>query len=187
MNITSDLVREFLHYDTETGVFTWRARDRKWFKNEASFKKWNTRRAGQRAGSEVRNRFGYARRSIRIFQRHFYEHHLAWIYMEGLPLPRQIDHINRDACDNRWVNLRPSSSEENHKNKSMNSRNTSGVNGVSWSRSLGKWRAEGCVRKKRKHIGYFGSLDEASRAVDRYLQENGFDPSHGKDPAPYMK
>ena len=42
------LVHELLHYDLETGHFTWKWRDRKWFKSEHDWKRWNTRYAVSR-------------------------------------------------------------------------------------------------------------------------------------------
>ncbi len=54
MDVTPEVVREFLHYNRNTGAFTWKKRDIKWFKSEHSWRKWNTKYAGQRAGSPFR-------------------------------------------------------------------------------------------------------------------------------------
>ena len=43
-----------------------------------------------------------------------------------------INHINRDGFDNRCFNLRDGSEGVNHKNKKLNTRNTSGYNGLSY-------------------------------------------------------
>jgi hypothetical protein len=56
----------------------------------------------------------------------------------------------------------------------MNSRirkdNRSGVKGVTLVRP-GKWRAEIKARKKRKHLGYFDSLEEAAAAIRKVREE----------------
>ena len=46
MELTTEIVRELLDYDQETGIFVWKVRERKWFNREQDFKRWNARFAG---------------------------------------------------------------------------------------------------------------------------------------------
>jgi hypothetical protein len=42
--------------------------------------------------------------------------------------------------------------------------NKTGVRGVSWCKSKGKWRAAIYVKNKQTHVGYFDTLEEAAVA-----------------------
>jgi hypothetical protein len=97
----------------------------------------------------------------------------------GEALPKQADHLNRDSLDNRWCNLAASSAKENMKNKSMFSNNTSGVTGVSWNKTAGKWQARVRLGGKQKYLGYFTDLGEAAEAVRAFREANGFSEGHG--------
>jgi hypothetical protein len=186
MEITPEIVRELLHYDPETGIFTWRRRDRKWFATGRGWSKWNTRYAGKAAGSiATRKSTGYQYRRIGIFDRDYIAHRLAWLYMVGDPIPEQIDHRNRDATDNRWENIRASDALANMHNQSRNKRNTSGASGVSWHAQGRKWCARCSLGGKYHHLGLFKDIEEASAAVQEFRLANGFDPAHGAEPAHY--
>lgn len=188
MEITPEIVRELLHYDPETGIFTWRERDHRWFKTGRDCRKWNSRYAGKRAGVVAQSsESGYRRRHISIFKRIIKEHHLAWLWMTDEPLPPQIDHRNRDATDNRWSNLRSSTSKKNSRNLSLSRRNTSRITGVSWHKFSGKWRAHCRINGRYRHIGYFDDIDDAAKAVSEFRAAHGFDPEHGAELAHYHR
>jgi hypothetical protein len=108
-------------------------------------------------------------------------HRLAWYFhYEHDPLGLQIDHINSDRLDNRIVNLRLASNQENNCNTLLRSTNSSGYKGVSWMKSYGKW--EGYIwRNYKKHtIGYFDTAKEAAVAVaEARAQLHGSFANHG--------
>lgn len=188
MELTQGLAKEFVFYDPETGIFTWNRRDSSWFKSDRYCSAWNSRFAGKRAGSLLtHNKWGYQFRQIAFVGIKIPEHRLAWVYMNGLPLPPQIDHINRDAKDNRWKNLRASSVEENLRNKSKYLNNTSGITGVSRVSGIKPWHAYPSAGGKKKHLGFFATIEEAERAVKMFHESNGFDPSHGTEIAKYHR
>ena len=87
--LTAERLRERLHYDAETGVFT-----RRFGSGHA--------RAGDMAGTV--HRTGYVR--ISIDGGKYTAHHLAWLYVHGVWPSDQIEHINRKRSDNRIANLR---------------------------------------------------------------------------------
>ena len=74
------------------------------------------------------------------------------------------DHINRNPLDNRKNNLRPANTTENAMNRSINSKNTSGVIGVSWHKRDEVWSAYINLNKKRISLGSFVNKNEAIQA-----------------------
>jgi len=185
--ITPEIIRELLHYEPSTGVFTWRERNRKWFASEGSCKSWNKRLAGSRAGHVWANEKGYQSRRIGVLGKSFLEHHLAWMYMTGKPAPDEIDHINQDATCNKWENLRASSRNQNTKNNSMRKNNTSGVNGVYWNKKNKKWQAYIGIKGRKRYLGLFAELDEAAMEAMESRAELGFSPIHGMQIARYHR
>ncbi len=77
------------------------------------------------------------------------------------------DHINGDPLDNRRSNLRSCTQSQNHMNKLKLSNNTSGYKGVFWHKTAKRWRAQITLNSKAKHLGYFGSPEEAHRAYNQ--------------------
>lgn len=117
---------------------------------------------------------------IQVDGRCYMAHRLAWIYEIGsIPEGMEIDHINHDKSDNRIENLRLITKENNLKNKSKYSSNSSGVNGVHWRKDKGKWQAKIRVNKKFIHLGYFNDIADAERARKKAEKEHGFHENHG--------
>lgn len=146
--ITAEYLRSILHYESETGIFTWKVSTSRNVK------------AGDVAGSQ--NGDGYMQ--IRVCSRSYLAHRLAWLYEHGEWPKDQIDHINRDRSDNRIENLREVTNKQNHQNRSKPSNNTSGHPGVSWDKRASKWRARIEHNQKQIHLGLFTDLEEALSA-----------------------
>lgn len=85
-------------------------------------------------------------------------------YLIDVPKELVVDHINGDRLDNRKSNLRICDRSQNQKNRIMQSNNSSGVSGVSQFKVNGKWMAYISINKKRKHLGYFETMEEAIKA-----------------------
>jgi hypothetical protein len=83
-----------------------------------------------------------------------------------------IDHINHKKYDNRKNNLRLVNKSQNAMNQSMSSANTSGITGVGWHKTKGKWRAYIKINYKQKELGYYNSFEEAKQA--RIQAENEY-------------
>jgi hypothetical protein len=154
--LTQERLKELLHYDPETGHFTWRVTR-------------NPRTApfDSRAGSP--NRKGYI--LIRIDGIRRLAHRLAFLYMTGGASPEFVDHINRVKDDNSWGNLRPATSRDNQGNVGVRSDNTSGHRGVTWHKRLGKWQAYGARDGRRIYLGYYTSLEEAAAVAQKWREE----------------
>lgn len=146
--LTAEQLREILHYDPDTGVFTRRVSTARNVK------------AGDVAGYS--NGDGY--RYISVQNRLYKAHRLAWLYHYGNWPKDQIDHINRNRSDNRISNLRDVTNKQNHQNRSKSSNNTSGHPGVSWHKQKSKWVARITHNQKLIHLGYFSILEDAVAA-----------------------
>ena len=146
--LTADTLRSILHYDPETGIFTWKVSTARNVK------------VGAVAGSV--NGGGYLQ--IMVLSRLYKAHRLAWFYMYGEWPKLNIDHINRNPSDNRQVNLRDVTQKQNGQNASKRSDNTSGCTGVSWHKQRSKWQAHIRHNHKLIHLGLFESLEDAIAA-----------------------
>jgi hypothetical protein len=136
--LTQSRLKELIHYDADTGVFT---------------------RNGKVAGT-IRSD-GY--RKICIDGQQFYAHRVAWLYVHGV-LPTYIDHIDRDPSNNKIANLRVVSRSENQHNRVKSRNNTSGYKGVTYFKRTGRWRAQIWAGNVNRYIGYFDTAEEASAA-----------------------
>ncbi len=146
--LTAECLRSVLHYDQETGIFTWKVSTSRRVK------------VGDVAGSQ--NGGGYLQISVQ--SRLQLAHRLAWLYIHGSWPKDQIDHINRIRTDNRISNLREVSHKQNMQNRSKPSTNTSGHTGVRWNKQRSKWQAYIMHNRKHLHLGYFSILEEAVAA-----------------------
>lgn len=170
--ITQEYLKECLHYEPETGIFTWKERPLHHFKKTNSrtniqiMNIWNGRNAHNIANS--RSVQGY----IKIFLdgKSYMAHRLAWLYMEGYFPEYEIDHINRIRHDNKWNNLRHVTTTCNMQNKNVSKNNKTGVNGVTYDTNTNKWRSRITVNKKVISLGRFNNFNEAVKA--RYEEEN---------------
>lgn len=145
-------IREHLHYDADTGIFTWIRIGR------------GRPPVGSRAGQLTAN--GY--RVIGFAGKLRSEGRLAWYFSYGSFPPKgmDIDHINRDPADNRLVNLRVATRSQNMANAKKRTRKggpASQYKGVSWQ---GAWRAAYQKDGQLKFLGYFTNEIDAARAYD---------------------
>lgn len=93
-------------------------------------------------------------------------HRVIMERMLGKPIPSnvEIDHINGNGLDNRRGNLRLASKSQNSKNRPLYANNTSGYKGVSWAKTVKKWRAEIRVNGQGIYLGIFDTPEEAHAA-----------------------
>lgn len=143
-----DDLKNILHYNPETGVFTWLC-DRG-----------GTAKEGTVAGTLSEK--GYIR--INIYGKIHAAHRLAFLYMLGVTPQHQIDHINRIRHDNRFSNLRVVTPIGNARNRSLSINNKTGVDGVSWDRQRGRFKVCIYVNNRCINIGRYLTLDKAKEA-----------------------
>jgi hypothetical protein len=82
-----------------------------------------------------------------------------------------VDHVNNDKLDNSVENLRWATNQENGRNATLSSKNTSGIKGVCWYKPYSKWCARIMINGKNKNIGYYTSIEEAKKARQEYANE----------------
>ncbi len=76
-----------------------------------------------------------------------------------------LDHIDGDKTDNRRINLRICTSQQNTFNQKLRKTNKSGYKGVYWSKEANRWRAQ--IRfNKSIYLGTFQSKEDAAKAYD---------------------
>lgn len=149
--LTQQELKDWLHYNPLTGVFTWIKND------DRSVHK------GARAGCRTER----GERSIGFKGKEYNAGRLAWLYMYG-KWPKRINHANGILDDDRITNLRNISYQEMQQSSKQYNTNTSGVTGVHWVKNAKKWAAY-ISDLGRIHLGYFENLDDA--VIARYFAE----------------
>ena len=152
--LTQTRLHHLLHYDPESGLFTW--------KNPQA----TNVKVGQVAGSVKSN--GYLQ--CQIDGKRYLVHRLAWLYMTGEWPENDIDHINRIKSDNRWENLRKVTRTINAQNlRKATSTSISGLLGAHKERD--RWSAKIRVNGRRVYLGRFDTPEEAHAAYVRAKRE----------------
>jgi len=82
------------------------------------------------------------------------------------PNDENPDHIDGNPLDNRKLNLRQCTQQQNTYNSKLSKNNTSGCKGVSWDKSKSKWSAKIKHNYKSIHLGRFKDKEKAVRAYD---------------------
>ena len=169
--IDQKTLKEILHYDPDTGVFTWKHRET----NGCPFvTAWNTRFAGLIAGSLTN--CGYLAISFRRhFKKRILAHRVAMIYMGETIGAKQVDHINGDRADNRYCNLRLVSPAMNSRN-AVTIGNESGFCGVYYDKRRLYWYV------KYGDNCWGGAYDTKDAAIAARLEINsrlGYTERHG--------
>jgi len=84
----------------------------------------------------------------------------CYLGLDIADLKVEVDHINRIKTDNRLVNLRLVTCQQNHFNL--------GAKGYCWNKRARKWQAQIRINGKNKHLGYYDHEEDAHQA---YLAE----------------
>ena len=148
---------EVLDYNPDTGIFI-------------------RKNTGRVTGTKIRS--GYLH--IRIDNIAYYAHRLAWLYMTEKWPENHIDHINHDKADNRFLNLREVTQQDNARNAKLHKENKSGVTGVGWYKPYSKWRSYIAVDAQHIYLGYFDDKFEAICARKSAENKYGFHENHGR-------
>ena len=81
-----------------------------------------------------------------------------------IPNAKMVDHKNQNRLDNRKSNLRSCDTKQNGQNRKTQKNNSSGVPGVGWKKSVGKWEARIWVNGKTISLGVFKDFQNAFKA-----------------------
>lgn len=156
--LTVERLRELLHYDPHTGVFTWRAKT-----SRAS-----RVRIGMVAGSVLPS----GGRIIEIEEKAHQAHRIAWLYMNGVWPAGDLDHRDCNKDNNAIGNLRLADDTHNAANKRLSKRSGTGFKGVSAIR-YGRFTARIMKHGVAYALGSFATAEEAhaayfAKAVELY-------------------
>lgn len=161
--ITQAELKELLHYDPETGVFTWKVN------------RGIRLLRGKKAGTI--KPYGYP--VVKVKGKDYLGHRLAFLYMVGEIPSGDVDHINGVRDDNRWCNLRKATRQQNAQNAKRRKDSPFGIPGVSLVRGK-RWRAVIRVNWKPIHLGYSDNFFEACCLRKAAELKYGFHENHGR-------
>lgn len=167
-NPTSEILRQLLIYEPDTGKLFWRERPVSFFNDTAgrtaehSCSCWNARYAGTEALA-CPDKDGYLHGGI--FGRLHKAHRVIWAMQTGEWPKGELDHEDTDRSNNRWGNIREATRSEQMQNQRLPESNSSGVKGVSWHKDRQKWQANITVNGRRKYLGLFDDLRLAEARV----------------------
>lgn len=154
-NMSQEQVKELYTYNPESGVF-----ERK------------GRYIGIRKDANNYLRAHYKGKSYSV-QR------LIWIYMTGNAPSGDIDHIDHDRSNNKWINLREVTRKQNMQNAKRSKASTSGFTGVTWCKQQSQWQAQIMIDGKCKKLGRFNSKIDAIAERIRANKHYDFHNNHG--------
>lgn len=152
MKAELDVFRDYLHYNPETGEFTWLKSPMRRVK------------VGSRAGCLS---IPSGRVQIKFKGKQYLAHQLAWLFTHGIWPVNVIDHIDGNPFNNAISNLRDVTQQINmHNQKRIAKHNKSGYRGVCWDSVNKSWRATITLDGKSKTIGRFPTALQASQAYE---------------------
>jgi len=98
-------------------------------------------------------------------------HRIAWAIYYGINPKEQIDHKNGDGTDNRILNLREATRQQNSFNTKCLITSKSRIKGVHWHKTNKRWQAQITINGKKKYLGVFTSKEEAVLAYQFKAKE----------------
>lgn len=146
--LTQERLKEVLHYDPVTGIFT----------NLMT-------RGGELAGTAAGTIDAYGYVEISIDSQKFKAHRLAWFYATGKWPDPECDHHNRARHDNRLTNLREASPAQQRQNQAVRCDSRTGIKGVTYIAKKNRYGARIMVGGRSVWLGQgFLTAEEAGAA-----------------------
>ena len=148
MGLTQSDLKEYLSYESETGIFTW-------------VKSYRNQHIGKRVGSYDKD--GYVQ--IKLKRKLYRAHRLAWLYVHGKFPDSQLDHIDGVRDNNVITNLREVTFAGNAQNqRGSHSDSTYGMLGIDYNKTKKRFRARIQLGGKRITLGGFSTAEDAYAA-----------------------
>lgn len=166
--ITQEYIKKICDYDPDSGIFK-RILRQSWKGN------W------YQCNSIPKSTTAYGYLQMNVAGKPYLVHRLIWLWVTGEFPDEDIDHIDGDRLNNKWVNLRQVDRESNLRNMGIRAENTSGITGVSFAKDRNKWHAYiGIGDGERKHLGYFTEKEDAINARAEAEIKYNYHFNHGK-------
>lgn len=154
--LTIERLKEVLHYDPETGVFTW-------LKTVGSHGP-----KGSVAGKDTQ--YGY--RAVTLDGKRYLSHKLAWFYTYGTWPEKVVDHEDGNGMNNALRNLRDVSQSVNNRNRHRaRSNSTTGLLGVYKGRRSSRYGAKIAISGKSVWLGTYDTAEEAHTVYMKAKQD----------------
>ena len=150
---TIEELREYLDYDPETGVLTWKKRP--------GFRV-------QQGAPTCSGLNGKGYKQVQFRGTKFVAHRVAFALHHGRWPTPCCDHIDGDRQNNRADNLRECSVSENQHNRGVPRNSTTGVKGV---RCLSGGYLATVVISRRAHTKWFRRLEDAAAYVKQLREQ----------------
>ena len=168
-----EFLREcFLLSETSETGLVWKSRPVQHFKSASARKRFNNCYANKCAGTIQVNTDGKAYYVVKLQGRVLKVHRVIFSLLHKIALTaeQEIDHEDRDGLNNKQRNLRLATVEENQHNSRAHVDGSTGIKGVSWCKSSGRWRYSVMLRGKQ-HYGFAGTKEKAAELC-RELRES---------------
>jgi hypothetical protein len=161
-----EYLNECFEANLKEGTLFWKARPLHHFNSIHIMRNWNSRFAGKQTGSIRKT--GYM--TVMINNKNYAFHRIIY-FMSCGEQPPHIDHIDNDPLNNKASNLRGATASQNACNKRKPKHNTSGVKGLTWSKKHNRWHASVFFEGRRKYVGMFKEISEATAALQKRREE----------------
>ena len=145
--LTQSELKEQLHYEPDTGIFT-------------HIPKKRNKRKSLIAGFESKEKY----LCIGLNGKYYKLHRLAWLYVYGEFPKNSLDHINGIRSDNRIINLREATYAENCQNIAIYSNNSTGYMGVTYFKNNKKYGAQISFNGINRYLGLYETAELAHEA-----------------------
>lgn len=151
----AELARSLWSYDADTGMLQWRVKPRYGMY------------VGDVAGCPNSNGHLQVTHNRKLYL----VHRLVWLMSTGDWPKDQLDHVNGIRDDNRLINLREATHRQNCINRPCHRAGKARF--TTYDKVNGRWQAiSPKIDGKHKHLGRFDTMELASEAAERWLQEN---------------
>ena len=165
--LTQQRLKFLLHYDQNTGIFTWIRPYCRGIKphDVAGYTDWSN---------------GNQYRRITIDGHKYRAGRLAFMYMIGRWPHPNVAYNSHDKLDNSWFNLYEATTQGNQRNRKLGKNNTSGTIGVTWCEKTANYNAYITIKYNNINLGYFDNIGDAICARKAAEKTAGFHKNHGK-------
>lgn len=154
---TSEQLKDMLDYNPETGALVWRV------------PRGPHGEIGKKAGSLSKN----GRLYLSVGLARYMAHRVAWCIYYGKWPEQNVSALNGDYTDLRIANYVELSSGLTAQKGGPKRTGQSGIRGVGWDKSRGKWIASITRNYKLINLGRFDSKEEARAAYERAAADMG--------------